>query len=916
LQSAGASQEKKMSSAAENQAVDRPLTTCDMLLETKLRAPQRCTSVVERQLLLKRLDPDNLRRLTVVSAPAGYGKTTLLSEWTARESSRVAWLSIDRDDNDPRRFLRHIVAAIQKRHPHIGKSLVPSLQSPGFANPIPFLTQLLNALTKIDERFTLILDDMHFIEERPVCAVIEFIIEHLPDSVHLMVSSRADPPVALAKMRVSQQLEEITASDLSFSLDEADRFFNEAMSLALCRTHVHTLHARTEGWIAGLQLAALSIGGAEDRDAFIGRFAGDHRFVVDYLVEEVIANRSACMQQFLLKTSILSQMSGPLCDAVTSERDGQGRLEELERANFFVVPLDQQRMWYRYHHLFGEVLRRRLEKESTVSPNELHKRACRWFAREGLLVKALHHAQRSQDNRFVASFVTKYGPSLLAQAEAVAVHTAVEAIPRKIRFNNLRLLVVTAWALLAAQRREELQRHLAEAEDALSRGRLRSAFSPVRPVLRAEIAIIRAHLALFDGDYSAAKQRAKVARSRCRKRSRATANLQLGLAERWLGDFDAANTALELAKTQALTYDNPFVGILAGTALSRLQLSKGQWGAAFDTANQVLRTAETQKWPRFPLGAAWIVLFELHYDRNELGAAKTALSEAQNLMQGAPISGSRIKVLGQILAQAPTSANVPRSDAPSSETVAKPRWSTGPDKMLPVIEPLAIYQAKLCMMVGAPHHILDWLAEKNFATDDVITVEFEQHYLLLARALIAMRKASQTIQLLSRLLLSATSGGRRRIAIEIQATQSLARHALGETRPAVDALERALALAEPEGFVRPLLDLGPPLAVLLEKIVRRDPNHAFARRLRDHFENTENEETASGDLIEPLSSREYEVAELLVSGLSNKEIADQLFVSVNTVKTHVARVYNKLGVKSRAQAIVRCQQLNLLKGRP
>jgi LuxR family maltose regulon positive regulatory protein len=904
-----------MPNSTDERAPVRAPSTCDQLLETKLYAPRRPLSQVERQHLVRRLDSGNLRRLTVLAAPAGYGKTTILGEWAAQTTHRVAWLSLDSGDNDQRRFLGHVIASIQKLHPHVGRAILPNLQSPDFADAVPVLTSLLNEIAALDEPFALILDDFHFIEQREVHEALEFFIEHLPDTIHLVISSRTDPPVALARMRVRQEVREITASDLRFSSDETERFFNEVMNLKLSRNEVVTLHSRTEGWVAGLQLAALSLREVDGREALIESFAGDNRFIVDYLTDEVLAGQPPSTQRFLLRTSILDQMCGPLCDAVTGEKDGQERLEGLEQANLFVVPLDQQRRWYRYHHLFGDVLRRRLEKESSVPPAKLHRRAAGWFEREGLLVEALRHAHESRDGSLVASFLTKHGRSLFIQAEHVAVHAAIEAVPRATRSKNLQLLILTAWALIAARRRDELEAHLDEAENALSRGRLTAALSPLRAVLRSELAIVRAYLALLDGNHNEAKEWAKKARRRCRARSRATVNLHLGLAERWLGDLGAARRALEKAWDQAIKDDNPLVGLPACAALSRLQLAQGRWSAAFETARQSLRIAEERGWKGITLGPIWLVLYELHYERDDLDAARAALVEARRLMQGAPIFVPRLRVFEGILEWAQQRSAGSPHGAVESDQVATPRWLTGSERTFPVIEPVPVYQAKLCLMAGEPDRVIEWMAEKNLSPDDPVTAEFEQHYLLLARALIAEREAGRAIPLLTNLLLSAESGGRMRLVMEIQAVQGLARQAMGETRRAVEALDRALELAEPEGFIRPFLDLGAPMAVLLKKAAESGANRELARRLLDKFGDTAADPSASDALLEPLSDRESEVLDLLVSGLSNQEIAERLFVSVNTVKTHISHVYGKLGVNSRAQAIARCRQLDLLSGR-
>ena len=880
------------------------------LIEAKLLAPRRSLSLVERPHLVQRLERSEQRRLTTLIAPAGYGKTTLLIEWISSCTSRVAWLSLDPGDNDLRRFLGHMVAALQKVFPYIGRGILPSLRSPDFEDAAPIVTTLLNELASLDESVTVILDDFHFVEQANVHRALDFFIDYLPDAVRLVMSSRTEPPVALAKMRVRQQVQEITASDLRFSSDETERLINGVMELGLSTSQVATLHTRTEGWVAGLKLAGLSLSAGERRDELIERFAGDNRFVVDYFSDEVLTNQPPLTQSFLLKTCILEQMCGSLCDAVTGERSGQQMLEELERANLFIVPLDQQRKWYRYHHLFADGLRRRLGKDSSVSVSHLHKRACEWFERQDLPGVALHHAREAGDGGFLAAFLTKHGASLCLQAEFFAIHAAVDAVPPNTRSKNLQLLILTAWSLLTSRRRSELDAHLTEAESALSSNRLKSVLSPQRAVLRAELSIVRAHLALFDGRYSEAKERAKSARHRSTPRSRATANLQLGLAERWLGDYRAAHRALEQARDQAFEDNNLTIGLVSSAALSRLQLACGRWTTACETAQQSLRLANERGWDTALLGPTWLALCDLHYERDDLEEAQAAFGEAQRLLQGAPIPESRLSVIKGILGLA-VQQRCGTGDV-EEHSVAAPRWLAGLEQPLPITDPIAVYQAKLCLMAGQPHRVLDWLAERDLSPDDSVTAEFEQHYLLLARALIAKRTFDRAIPLLTKLLLSAESGGRMRLVMEIQAVLALARHMSGETRQAIEALDRALALAEPQGFVRLFLDLGSPMAVLLEKAAESGVHRQWARHLISRFSDAATDPSSSRALLEPLSDRELEVLDLLVSGLSNREIAGRLFVSVNTIKTHISHVYGKLGVNSRAQAILRCRELELL----
>ena len=758
------------------------------------------------------------------------------------------------------------------------------------------------------------LDDLHLVESLDVTKALEFLVGNLPSNLHIVLSSRTTPSIALSRLRVQNQLNELTAADLRFNRTESERFCNEAMRLELFPTQVALLHERTEGWIAGLQLAALSLGDAKDREASINKFAGGHRFVVDYLANEVFDSLPASTQDFLLQTSILEQMCGSLCDALMGAAGAQERIEELERANLFVVPLDEHRVWYRYHNLFRDVLRRRLDREPIASnrldrcarpcAGQLHERASAWFEKEGMLGQALLHARACENPAFLADFIGRNGADLFVLSEYKAVCAAIEDLPREFRSKNLQVWVVTAWGLMAGRRRDRIEAHLSEAEAALAGGRLDARLETLP--LSAEVDVARAHLALVEDDFVAGKERAERAAKACTPRSMATAHLQRGLAHTWLGDGRAAQLALEEARKRATEDNNALVALFAFTSLSRLHLLHGRWSVAFDTAQRALRVAEEMGWGGSPLGPIWMVLSELRHERYQLDAAAEALDTARRLLEGSPVPNFDLSMRVQTLERA--RRNLRGSAACGNDQVRSPRWTSGLERSLPILEPDYINEAKLCLMAGRHDLVFAWLAERDLDTEDGVRPERELFYLLLARALVSSGEPQRAIPLLTDLFLCAERGGRARVIIEVQAVQSLARHAQGDAR-AVEILNQALGLAEPERFARPFLDLGAPIAPLLDRAVNSGVHRDWARYLRSKIQEPSSPERP----LEPLSHREREVLELLARGLSNQEIASRLYISVNTVKTHVAKIYGKLGVNSRAKVVVRCQELRLLR---
>ncbi len=418
------------------------------LLATKLYLPPPRPRVVRRSRLLERLNAGLHRKLTLISAPAGFGKTTLVSEWVAGCGRPVAWLSLEEGDSDPTRFLTYLVAALQTIAPTVGTGLMGALQSPQPSPAESMLTALLNEITTMPDAFMLVLDDYHLIDARAVDAALSFLLEHLPPQMHLVITTREDPQMPLARLRVQGQLTELRAADLRFTASEAAAFLTEVMCLGLSAADIATLEERTEGWIAGLQLAALSMQGRQDIPGFIRAFAGDNRYIVDYLVEEVLERQPEGVRSFLLQTAILDRLHGSLCDAITGQVDGKVRLEVLERGNFFVVPLDDRRQWYRYHHLFAEVLSAHLRTEQPEQIASLHRRASVWYEQHGSPVDAIRHALAAADFDRAADLIELAWPAMDRSLQSATWRGWVKALPDELVRARPVLCVGYAWALL------------------------------------------------------------------------------------------------------------------------------------------------------------------------------------------------------------------------------------------------------------------------------------------------------------------------------------------------------------------------------------------------------------------------------------------------------------------------------------
>src|SRR6266568_2148640 len=550
------------------------------ILATKLYLPPLRPHVVSRPRLIERLNEGLHRNLTLISAPAGFGKTTLVSEWLAGGSQPVAWLSLDEGENDPARFLTYLIAALQTIAAKIGEGVLGGLQSPQPPPPEAILTTLLNDLTTIKDHFVLVLDDYHVIDAKPIDQVLTFLLNHLPPHMHLVIATREDPQLPLARLRARDRLTELRAVDLRFTPSEAAEFLNQVMGLTLSAQDIAALERRTEGWIAGLQLAAISLQGHEDAAGFITSFTGSHHFVLDYLVEEVLGQQDARVQTFLLRTSILERLCGPLCDAVVLDpsTSGQATLEYLERANLFIIPLDNERRWYRYHHLFADLLRQRLHQSFASSPadaqshvNELHIRASQWYEDHSLAIEAFHHAVAADDVERAERLIEGKGMPLQFRGAMISVLNWLASLPTTILDARPSLWVTYASALtMSGQPISSVEEKLQAAEAALQEA---EPDDKTRDLV-GHIAAIRAMLAVPANQVETIIAQSRRALEYLHPNNlpvRATAHWTLGYAYQLQGDRAAARGAYTDVISLSQASGNIMVTIAATTCLGQVQ---------------------------------------------------------------------------------------------------------------------------------------------------------------------------------------------------------------------------------------------------------------------------------------------------------------------------------------------------------
>jgi LuxR family maltose regulon positive regulatory protein len=905
------------------------------LLETKLYVPRPRPALVPRPRLSQRLDRGTTSKLILISAPAGFGKTTLLTEWlaagpaTPADERLAAWLSLDRADNDPASFWTYVIAALQTVAPEVGESALTLLQAP---QPPPIetvLTALLNDLGAITGDIVLVLDDYHVIDSRDVQDAMAFLLDHLPPRLHVVIASRTDPALPLARLRARGELVETRAAELRFTPDEAEAYLNEMMGLQLTARDVAALEGRTEGWIAALQLAALSMQGRDDVAGFIAGFTGDDRYVVDYLVEEVLQRQSDRVQTFLLQTSILSRLSGPLCDAVTGQGGGKAMLEALDRGNLFLVPLDDRRRWYRYHHLFADVLQARLLDEQSDQVPDLHRRASAWYEQNGERSVAIGHALAAEDFERAAALVELAIPAMSRTRQEAMVRGWLEVIPDEVVRVRPVLSVGFAGALLSVGELEGVESRLRDAERWLdvttgtdARSQARSAEMVVADEeeyrrLPGMIELYRAAQALARGELPGTVRHARRALELAPGDDhlcRAGASGMLGLASWASGDLEAGHSAYAECMTGLRRAGHISDTFGCAIALADIRLVQGRLGEAMRTYEQALQRVPEQGGPVLR-GTAdmYVGMSGIHRERNDLHAATQQLLRSQELGEhtGLPQNRYRWRVAMARIRQA-------EGDLDGALDLLNEAERVYVGDFFPNARPVPALRARVWIAQGSLGEALGWAREQGLSVDDDLSYLREFEHITLARVLMARyqderaeRSAREAIRLLDRLLRAAEDGERAGSVIEILVLRALAYQRHGDIPAALSCLERAVTLAEPEGYVRVFVDEGPPMASLLRVAAKQQAAGNYVRQLLAAVTETEQNGPVKQALIEPLSERELDVLRLLGTELDGPAIARELMVSLNTVRTHTKHIYAKLAVTNRRAAVRRAAELDL-----
>jgi len=886
------------------------------ILRTKFYIPPTRSEWVSRPNLIEQLHAGLHHKLTLISAPAGFGKTTLLSAWIASIARPVAWVSLDEGDNDPARFWTYVVTALQTIKADIGQAALAMLRSPQLPAIEPLLVQLINEIAAIPECLVLVLDDYHTIQAPAIHEALTFLLDHLPPQMHLVVASRADPPLPIALYRGRGEVTELRQADLRFTLDEAIAFLTQVTGLNLTIDEVAALTTRTEGWISGLQMAAISMRGrdAEHIPDFVAALTGSHEYIADYLSDQVFSQQSENVRAFLLQTSILDHMTGPLCDAVTGQSGGQQALERLKTTNLFVVSLDDERRWFRYHHLFASLLRQRLQQTQPDIMPDLHRRASAWYEHNGFLVEAVRHALQADDLDRVEWLVAQRVLAMIYHGELATLIGWLEALPTQTVRCRSWLCVAYAWVRAYSGRSGSIEAMLRDAERAL--GNVHEAVE--RRHIAGHIAAIRAYLSIMRREVSRAAALARESLD-CLPEGdlmvRSFAMEVAAVALRMSGDLVAAVQTTAEAITVAQAAGADYIAVDACCDLARLQMARGRLREAAATCQDALRLVEgavgRRGWPLPITGYVLAHISLILHERNDLSKA---LRHAQDSIEACRRWGEKnylcfaYAVMARSFLSMGDAVNALNAIQQARQATAHPVPSV--DSLL------AVQETQIRLVQGDIAAARRCVQRIGLSVDGALEFYRYQEYHLLVRIHIACGELEDALALLVRLLELTEAAGATGLMIGVLVQQALALQAQGQNDRAQKALSRALELAEPEGYVRTFIDEGKPMVELLKRALAQDISTSYVHTLLAAWESgmggPEPILSPRKGLIEPLSEREIEVLRLLTTHMSRAEIADQLYVSPNTIRFHLKNIYSKLGVHSRSDAVQRAEELNLL----
>lgn len=881
------------------------------LLTTKLYFPTIRHNWVSRPRLVRRLKKDLSGPLTLIAAPAGYGKTALMSEWhdTAGSQIPVAWISLDANDNYLTRFWFYLISALDAIQPDMVTDPLVMLETPQMPSIESLLTLLINDIFTFSIDLILALDDLHVITDPEIFQSLNFLLEHMPPNLHLVLLTRADPPLTLSRLRAKGQLAEIRAHELRFSVEETTEFLNEVMKLKLSADEIVSLEARTEGWIAGLQLAALSIQGQEDAANIISTFGGGSHYIVDFLVEEVLNRQPEHIRKFLLQTSILERLSGPLCAMVSGQTNTTATLQLLEQNNLFVFPLDGESYWYRYHQLFADVMRNRLRQKYPDQLPELHNRAAKWLEKNSFLSEAIQHTINAKNYEYTARLIEQYAVFLLQRGELKTLLKLIDSIESFIQTHPW-LAIYRAWALTYTGQLEQVEKMLQTAERYLSQQEI----SKDSMNLEGNIAAIRAYNAAINAEAVKTIGFARQALDSLPENNvsiRSIVSFIEGGAHLLNNDIAKALDAWEMAERGGKLTSNLYLAVSAVSAQADIITGQGKLHHAMRKYNEALQLATRADGRLLPIAARALAgLGSVYYEWNDLEVASQHAQQCIKLSQlwGNPDTWIAGYVLLARIQLAQGDLSGAEQAIQEAETL-KESHDLRPGSARRIDSALI----SLWLAQGKLDRARGWIMDKGIIHDDRATIRDTRDCIGFSRILLAQSKYDEVLETVRRHLEMIENSEHCGQTIDLLLIQALAFQAKGEDSQAYEILQRALNLAESEGYVRLFIDHGERLGVLLQKASAHPTCPQYAFKLLSRFNNPPSGTMGTQQLVyDQLSAREKEVLELIARGKTNQEIADELVIALGTVKRHVYNIYSKLGVKSRTECLAQARELHLL----
>ncbi len=884
-----------------------------VLLETKLYMPSPRPNAVSRPRLIDLLDRARNARLILISGPAGFGKTSLMAEWLSAKPNTACWLSLDATDNDPGVFLGYLIAALQTVHPGAGRGVSPLLRSSQLPPVEDLVSLILNDLASVARDIVVALDDYHSITDPAIHSAVALFLERMPPQVQLAIATRFDPPFPLARLRAQGRMVEVRAGSLRFTPEEASSFLNDSMGLALPDDEVLTLAGRTEGWAAGLQMAALSLQGRSDKAAFIAEFAGTNRFILDFLIEEVLSHEPEEVRDFLLQTSLLERLCGPLCEHVADGElgvSGSEMLEGLERRNLFVVGLDEERKWYRYHHLFAEVLQSQLRRVQPEIVETLHRRASEWYESQGLADPAFNHAAAAADWPRAARLVAANWMPVGHTGRAATVLRWLQALPEDLVRSDPWLSTAFAWILWLVADIEGARERADEARALLDDPARAGMFAPPQgAVMSSGLASLRSLLARQMGEVETALAAAEESIREAPEDMPLLKGLgfsAMGHSLGELGDTEGCVDSLRTAIPLLWQGANHFAAMAAAFSVAKNERLRGHLREPFELCRSLLARTDDEGLAGDPaVGALHLGMALLSLEQDRLEEAKHHLELAEQL-------GRHAGLVDILVGYAATLARLKlaEGDLPGALAALGKVESKVGGAPLAAAE-LRAFRARLSLAEGDLDQARSWAqwAEHRPGDDRGHTREHEAT--VIARVRLAEGKPGEALRLLRKGLEAAESQGRKGRALEVHLLSALVSMDGGDPAAALAELGIALDLAEPEGYTLTFLEEGEPLRLLLE---RRAAATTWSERANRHAAHLLASLSPDADITSPgpLSDRELEVLRLIAAGRSNKEIAAALWLTLNTVKKHSSNIFSKLGAGSRTEAVAIAREQGLL----